>query len=185
MIAVLGAGPHGRAVAAEGLPEWHFPVLFDDNDPDLESIKDGSRRFPWVIGAAWPEMRHRIAAQLDQFTPPAWENGIIRFPGSQVSAAATIGDHTHLGFNSVVSHGCQVGSFVNICSGVVLGGDVIVGDDVFIGINASVIHGGLKIGAGAIIGAGAVVICDVLPGTTVAGVPARRVVKSKSWWGQP
>jgi len=39
--------------------------------------------------------------------------------------------------------------------------------------SGAVIMGGIRIGAGALVGAGAVVTRDVLPGQTVAGIPAR------------
>ena len=39
--------------------------------------------------------------------------------------------------------------------------------------SGAVILGGVRIGAGALVGAGAVVTCDIVPGTTVRGVPAR------------
>lgn len=51
-------------------------------------------------------------------------------------------------------------------------GPIRIGEHVFIGQNA-VILGGVTIGQGAVIGAGAVVTRDVLPHTTVVGVPAR------------
>jgi UDP-2-acetamido-3-amino-2,3-dideoxy-glucuronate N-acetyltransferase len=41
--------------------------------------------------------------------------------------------------------------------------------------SGSVILPGIEIGAGAMVGAGAVVTADVLPGTTVAGSPAREL----------
>lgn len=51
---------------------------------------------------------------------------------------------------------------------------VEIGNDVWIGAHA-VITAGVKIGDGAVIGAGAVVTRDVLPGSIVAGVPAKSI----------
>ncbi|MGH9919182.1 MAG: acyltransferase [Nitrososphaerales archaeon] len=47
-----------------------------------------------------------------------------------------------------------------------------------IGSSATIL-GGIRIGAGALIGAGAVVTHDVEPGATVAGVPARPLVRER------
>ena len=47
----------------------------------------------------------------------------------------------------------------------------IVQDKVFIGANTTLV-GAITIGKEAVIGAGSVVLSDVLPHTTVAGVPA-------------
>jgi UDP-2-acetamido-3-amino-2,3-dideoxy-glucuronate N-acetyltransferase len=44
--------------------------------------------------------------------------------------------------------------------------------------SGAVILGGLRIGSGAVVGAGAVVTADVAAGETVAGVPARVLVRS-------
>jgi acetyltransferase-like isoleucine patch superfamily enzyme len=50
---------------------------------------------------------------------------------------------------------------------------VAIGDDVWIGIGAIILKG-VHIGAGARIGPGAVVTCNVPPGASVCGNPARR-----------
>jgi acetyltransferase-like isoleucine patch superfamily enzyme/O-antigen/teichoic acid export membrane protein len=53
-------------------------------------------------------------------------------------------------------------------------GPIKVGDNCFIGVNA-IIMPGVTIGPNSIVGAGSVVNRDVLPGTVVAGVPAREI----------
>lgn len=159
---VLGAGPHGREIAAL------FPgaELFDDAVFGYPPIP--ARPGVAVIGAAWPSVRRAI---FEKYRPQG--SGVVVFPGAQVSPAARLGFHVHVGYNAVVAHGCTVGDFVNVCPGATLAGDVTVEDDVFIGAGAVVIHGGITIGRGAVIGAGAVVIANVPPQATVVGVPAR------------
>ena len=55
--------------------------------------------------------------------------------------------------------------------------ETIVERGASIGSGATIL-GGVRIGAGALVGAGAVVTADVEPGATVAGVPARALVRS-------
>lgn len=175
MIAVLGAGPHGRAVAkAISARRKVITILHDDTLDGYPNCDLAIRKgLPTVIGAAWPATRRSIAARYpDAHT---WLDGCVVFPGAQISHEAHMGEHCHIGFNAVVTHGCQLGAYVNVSPGAVLAGDVTVGDDVFVGANATIIHGGITIGQGATIGAGAVVIDDVPPGATVAGVPARKL----------
>lgn len=173
MIAVLGAGPHGRQIAA--LPQFfeHRPELFDDNHSELPPLVVGYWDNRYLIGAAWPKVRRAIAAKAQSGRGRPWRDGVVIFPGAQIGNEVAVGSHTHIGWNAVVSHGCRVGSFVNICPGAVIAGEATIGDDVFIGANATIIHGGIKIGDGAVIGAGAVVLSDVPAGMTYAGNPAR------------
>ena len=168
-VGVLGAGPHGQEIAARVLGDE--VMLFDDNLPGYPPVDKWFGAY--VIGAAWPHVRRQIAAKAKG--SPLDGTGIVLFPGSYVSPSASLGIHTHVGVNAVVSHGCRVGDFVQICAGAVLGGEVTVGDGVFIGMNVSILHGGITVGDDAVIGAGAVVTRDVKQGATVAGVPAREV----------
>lgn len=76
--------------------------------------------------------------------------------------------------------GERIGANCYVHQGVTIGWDYkslrtpVVGDDVFIGAGA-VIVGAIVIGDGARIGANALVLCDVPPGATAVGVPARVV----------
>lgn len=55
--------------------------------------------------------------------------------------------------------------------------DVIIGDNVWIGCGVIILKG-VTVGEGAVVGAGSVVTHDVMPGTVVAGNPAR-VIKDR------
>jgi serine O-acetyltransferase len=95
-----------------------------------------------------------------------------------------LGD-TRIGPGLFVSHGEatilsaeRIGANLQVHQGVTVGWDYrgdrrpIVGDDVFIGAGAKVL-GAITVGDGAMIGANAVVMCDVPPGATAVGIPAR------------
>lgn len=169
-IGILGAGPHGRQIAAL---QSQNVVFYDDCLYGYENVRVGASRHPWLIGAAWPKVRRQIAEKVP--VSPPWQRGVVLYPGCHVGTGVELGEHVHAQFGSVISHGCMIGDFVTICPGAVLSGEVTVEDDVFIGANATIIHGGITIGTGAVIGAGAVVIDDVPPGAVVAGVPAKKV----------
>ena len=113
----------------------------------------------------------------------------IAHPGSFVAAEAEVGEGSFLAagsvvgpyakiakgvivnHGSVVDHDCKVGAFAHIAPNATLGGRVVVGARVMVGAGANILPG-VEIGDDAVVAAGAVVIDDVLPGTTVIGVPA-------------
>lgn len=100
--------------------------------------------------------------------------GVLLAAGARVTTNVTLGRHTHLNVNAVVSHDCVVGDYVTLSPGVLVNGTVTLGDGVFLGTGAVVLPG-VTVGAWARIGAGAVVTEDVPPGRTAVGVPARLV----------
>jgi len=177
MIAVLGAGPHGRQIAAILRDEGRGPVLYDDDQgqhPHLLDCVEGAKTHPWIAGQAWPEQRRALVQRLyDRRIVGPRGGGVMLWPGAHLGDEVTIGHHTHIQYNAVIAHGSSVGEFTLICAGAVLGGDTTVGPDVVIGSNATVSHGGITIGAGAFVGAGAVIIDDVPPGAVVAGNPGK------------
>lgn len=82
-------------------------------------------------------------------------NGIVIHPGVRIGVNCLIFQQVTLG------HG--------------RGGHPTIGNHVDIGAGAKIL-GGVTIGANALIGANAVVLCDVPPGKTAVGIPARVVV---------
>lgn len=171
MIAILGAGPHGRQIAHLLASSY----LYDDELKGYDGVVIGAQRHRWLAGAAWPATRRRIVARVeaDETTVTAHHEGRFVFPGARVGMDTDIGAHVHIGFNAVVSHGTTLGAFTTVCPGAVIAGEAVIGEDVIVGANATVLHGGIRIGIGARIGAGAVVVGDVPAYATVVGVPAR------------
>ena len=91
--------------------------------------------------------------------------------GAIIGSGALIGKRCHIGANAVIA-GCMEPKSDSV---------VTIEDDVLIGANATILSG-VCIGKGAIVGAGAVVTKDVLPYTTVVGVPARVLTVENQEW---
>jgi UDP-3-O-[3-hydroxymyristoyl] glucosamine N-acyltransferase len=75
-----------------------------------------------------------------------------------------------------IAHGVQIGSNSLIIANTMIGGSASIGKNVWVAPSASLINK-IKIGDAAIIGMGAVVIKDVDNSTTVAGNPAKPLIK--------
>ena len=92
--------------------------------------------------------------------------------GAVINTGSVVGANTIVNTGATVDHHASIGAHVHIAPGVHLGGEVRVGEGALIGIGAVVLPR-VTVGAWSTVGAGAVVTCDVAPGMTVAGVPAR------------
>ena len=139
-------------------------VAIGDNGVRRRVFEEAARR-----GARFAIAKHPSAVvACDVRVDP----GTMICAGVVVNPRAVIGANTILNTASSVDHHCRVADHVHIGPGVRLGGDVEIGEGALLGIGAVVLPG-LKVGGWAVVGAGAVVITDVLPGTTVAGVPAK------------
>ena len=110
-----------------------------------------------------------------------------------------IGSNTHIGNETIITGGsasikignnCDISDRVSIvcgtheisktglkAAGKDVGRDITIGNGVWIGYGAIILPG-IKIGDKSIIGAGSLVNKDVPPGVTVAGNPARLIVKN-------
>ena len=105
--------------------------------------------------------------------------------GIEIHPAATIGKRLFIdhGMGVVVGATAQIGDDVTLYQGVTLGGTSLergtkrhptLENGVIVGAGAKVL-GPITIGANARIGSNAVVVKDVLPGTTVVGIPAKAI----------
>lgn len=104
--------------------------------------------------------------------------GVFVAAGCVIAPEVVIGDLAFLNANCSIDHDCVIGIAAQLSPGVTFPGGVKVGDSAFIGAGAVVLPG-KRIGVGAVVGAGSVVTKDVPPGVTVAGNPARPIVKAK------
>ena len=102
--------------------------------------------------------------------------GAILNIGASVGAGSMVDMGAVLGGRAIVGRDCHIGA------GAVLAGviepacatPVVVEDRVLIGANAVILEG-VRVCADSVVAAGAVVTKDVLPGSVVAGIPARFV----------
>jgi serine O-acetyltransferase len=109
----------------------------------------------------------RLAQHIWKTVPGLDLSGTVIGPGLFIShGQGTILSAERIGANLWVHQGVTVGWDYR--------GDrrPVIGDDVFIGAGAKIL-GAITVGTGARIGANAVVVCDVPPGATAVGIPAR------------
>lgn len=151
-----------------------------------------------LYSSFWAILFHRIAHRfykhkmyfvarfISQFS--RWLTGIEIHPGAKIGKGLFI-DH---GMGVVIGETCEIGDNVTIYQGVTLGGTgkdmgkrhPTIGNNVLIGSGAKVL-GPFKVGDNARIGAGSVVLKEVLPYTTVVGVPAKEASKEKNNMSNP
>lgn len=116
------------------------------------------------------------AASVVQMDEVVIGDGACLSPFVTLTANIRIGRCFHANLYSYVEHDCVIGDFVTFAPGAKVNGNVTIGDHAYIGSGA-IIRQGLTIGAGAVVGMGAVVTCDVPPGVTVVGNPAKPLIK--------
>lgn len=99
-------------------------------------------------------------------------DGTVVLPNGIIESTVKIGKGVLVNVSCSITHGSRIGDFCEFGPGSVICGNVNVGSRVIVGAGAILLPG-IKVGDEAIVGAGAVVTKDVLPGSTVMGVPAK------------
>ncbi len=102
------------------------------------------------------------------------ERGVFIGPRAVVNACASIAAHAIINTGAIIEHEVMIGENTHVAPGAIVAGRAVVGHGALLGLGATILPG-RRIGDGAVVGAGAVVTCDVAPGVTVAGIPARAI----------
>jgi sugar O-acyltransferase (sialic acid O-acetyltransferase NeuD family) len=204
-IAIYGAGGLGRELLQVlrdmGTPCAGFVV--DRRFPAPAAIQDvaihrsvhvlsADPSVSFVIAIGNPTARARLAAELEReigsrfgtvIHPRAWVGssvhigmGSMVFGPASITADARLGRHVLVNPGTTIAHDCELADFATLGPSCASAGGVIVDEGAELGVGVRVAPG-VRIGRGAMVGAGAVCIRPVPADTTVAGVPARPVVR--------
>ena len=104
--------------------------------------------------------------------------GTVVMAGVVVNTGSVIGEGVILNTGCTIDHHNHIDNFSHIAPGAHLAGEVVVGEGAFVGVGAAVIPQ-QRIGSWSVVGAGAVVVRPVPERTTVVGVPAKPLMRSK------
>jgi len=97
--------------------------------------------------------------------------GIVILANVLIESWVVIEENCLINVNTIITHGCRVGSCSSIAPGVILNGDVNIGSRCFIGAGVTILPK-IRIGNNVIVGAGSVVKDNFPDNVMIAGIPA-------------
>jgi sugar O-acyltransferase (sialic acid O-acetyltransferase NeuD family) len=166
--------------------------------PILKTTAEASKYFQIVdnrftIGIGNPVLRKIIYKKFTVlggiFTSTISQSGIGNYDisigeGSNILSGVTISNSVKIGigtilyYNSIITHDCVIGDFVEISPCVTILGRCKIGNYCQIGANSTILPD-LTIGNNVVVGAGAVVTKNIPDNCVVVGVPARVIKQLK------
>lgn len=164
------------------------------HDPDWQADLARYPRRPWLKEQSiWAIAVYRFGRRVDR-RPPGPRRALLErvywllfravetLTGISIPKGVAVGPGLrihHFG-NIFVNNDAAIGANCTLRQGVTLGNrhdggpSPVLEDDVDLGAYAQIL-GGVRVGRGARVGAMSVVLCDVPPGATAVGIPARIV----------
>ncbi|MEW5726370.1 MAG: acetyltransferase [Pseudomonadota bacterium] len=171
-IPILGGDDLLAAMKAEGVGHFFVGIGSSGREPfSCKARRDAFLRCSGVLEPLTVVHPGATVSPAAQIGP-----GACVLAGAIINAGARVGANTLINTGAIIEHDCRVGAHAHVATGAILAGAVTVATLAHVGAGAT-IRQGLAIGEGSVIGIGAVVVADVDPGTVVAGVPARPLVK--------
>jgi sugar O-acyltransferase (sialic acid O-acetyltransferase NeuD family) len=182
--------------------EWEIAGFLDDNPaaladygykvPILGSINEylPQKNDCFIIAMESPQNKLAISQQLQEkgaefitLIHPSAEIGdytkigigCVLLPHIGISCDVTLGNfvtlnaHAAVGHDAVLSDGCTLSAFAHVS------GAVNLGKGAYVGIHGCILPS-VEVGDFAVVAAGSVVVKNVKPGTTVMGVPAKKIL---------
>ncbi|MBU2919812.1 acetyltransferase [Winogradskyella psychrotolerans] len=181
---------------SEGLPLKiynRFKILksFDEVKNYLSESEDKS----FVLGLGNPKLRQKLFIQfielgalpvsvisknvdIGSFEVNIGEGTSI-MSGVKISNSVEMGKGGLIYYNSIITHDCIIGDFVEVSPNVTILGRSRIGSGTSLGAS-SVILPDVTVGNNVIVGAGAVVLNDVPNNSTIVGVPGRIISKENT-----
>jgi sugar O-acyltransferase (sialic acid O-acetyltransferase NeuD family) len=101
--------------------------------------------------------------------------GCVLLPHIGISCDVTLGNFVTMNAHAAVGHDAMLGDGSTLSAFAHVSGAVKLGKGAYVGIHGCILPG-VEVGDFAVVAAGSVVVKNVKPGTTVMGVPAKKIL---------